>query len=91
MADKNWQYDGWFCSIIGLEDTQQVMVSRTTERGVTRYHAITTSISDADLNRLIERVHEAWNREQTFEEKWNERMAEITYQSGYAYACGYYD
>ncbi len=32
-----------------------------------------------------------YNREQTPEELWHERMAEINYQAGYAYACGYRD
>ncbi len=32
-----------------------------------------------------------YNREQTPQEIWNERMSELNYQAGYAYACGYHD
>ena len=91
MQDTNWKYEPHVLSIIGLEGTRSVTVSKTMERGLTRYHAVTTSITDSDLNRLVERVHVAWARVPTFAEQWQEYMSEANYQAGYAYACGYFD
>ena len=91
MLDATWSYEPCVCSIIGLSDVRDIRVSRVIERGETYYHAVCTSITDTDLDRLIERVHVAWNREKTFAEEWNEYMTQANYAAGYAYACGYFD